>query len=172
MMNGKNYIQHHGVIGMRWGVRRVRENINNYRIQRAMSKMDKQRTKIQNIQKGGMLNRSKPNRNIRRPQVSDYTKPSSKNLRNMSDEQVLRYYRRLNTERQIRTLINENKSRRFSVTKMTKNMDETRKIIESAAALGLTLYGVKKASEARKRGANIGEVLSYIPRSSSKKKGK
>ena len=171
-MNCKNYIQHHGVIGMHWGVRRVRENINNYRIQRAMSKIDKQRIKIQNIQKGGMLNRSKPNRNIRRPQVSDYTKPSSKNLRNMSDEQVLRYYRRLNTEKQIRTLIDENKSRRFSVTKMTNNMNETRKIIESAAALGLTLYGVKKASEARKRGANMGEVLSYIPRSSGKKKGK
>lgn len=171
-MNDKNYIQHQGVIGMRWGVRRVRENINNYRIQRAMSKIDKQRTKIQNIQKGGMLNRSKPNRIIRRLPVSDYTKPSSKNLRNMSDEQVLRYYQRLNTERQIRNLINENKSRRFSVTKMTNNMDKTRKIIESAAALGLTLYGVKKASEARKRGASMGEVLSYIPRSKGTKKGK
>lgn len=171
-MNDKNYIQHHGVMGMRWGVRRVRENINNYRIQRAMSKIDKQRTKIQNIQKGGVLNRSKSIRSVRRPPVSDYTKPSSKNLKNMSDEQVLRYYQRLNTERQIRTLINGNKSRRFSVTKMTNNMDKTRKIIESAAALGLTLYGVKKASEARKRGANMAEVLSYIPRSSGKNKGK
>lgn len=171
-MNDKNYIQHHGVMGMRWGVRRVRENINNYRIQRATSKIDKQRTKIQNIQKGGMLNRSKPNRSIRRPLVSDHTKPSSKNLRNMSDEQVLRYYQRLNTEKKIRTLIDENRSRYFSVTKMTNNMDKTRKIIESTTALGLTLYGVKKALEASKRGANIGEVLSYIPRSSGKKKGK
>lgn len=171
-MNDRNYIQHHGVMGMRWGVRKVRENINNYRIRRAMSKIDKQRTKIQSIQKGGILNRSKPNRSVRHLSVSDYTKPSSKNLKNMSDEQVLRYYQRLNTERQIRTLINENRSRRFSVTKMANNMDKTRNIIESAAALGLTLYRVKKASEARKRGANIGEVLSYIPRSSGKKKGK
>lgn len=124
-----NYLEHHGVLGMKWGVRKSRPSSGRTSSAKKASSFTFGRTKIKN--------KAKTRTN------SEEAKPKKKSIKDMSDDELKTQINRLELEKRYRDL-----SKVVNPQPSKKGKDFTMRVLEKIGENTLTNIGTQAANKA------------------------
>ncbi len=124
-----NYLEHHGVLGMKWGVRKSRPSSGRTSSAKRASSFTFGRTKTKN--------KAKTRTN------SEETKPKKKSIKDMSDDELKTQINRLELEKRYRDL-----SKVVNPQPSKKGKDFTMRVLEKIGENTLTNIGTQAANKA------------------------
>lgn len=151
-------IEHYGVPGMKWGVRRSQASLD-----RAAGRKPAKKKKVRSTRATRKAEKAKQNTAAARAKSKDRTtksgrKSTSANRRHLTDNDVSNLVKRLESEKKLKTLIDQDVSpgRTFAKTVMS----DAGKRALTTVATGTLLYGAKYAFDKQFDAKEFGKVIS------------
>lgn len=144
-------IEHHGVKGMKWGVRRSQASLD-----RAAGRKPAKKKKERTSRKDRKIAKAKEQRKDR--STKSGRKSASAVRRHLSDNDIASLTKRLESEKKLKTLIEQDVSPGRSFAKTV--MHDAGKQALTTAARGAMLYGAKYAFDKKFDASEFGKVIS------------